>query len=224
MLTVPACKVQQLFFNCLQQWLLANLDDILPDISHIPNVQKELVAMALSEQRAIGWDLCFHGYLSRHWWALAVAACPFVPPTDECPTASLHAGKTWARNSISHLWEFAHEMWIHHNSTLHNSALPDCHQMKGTTVDADITTLYNKVDSYAAEDRWRFDLPLALHLCTPLQSHHRWLILTRVLIDKSNNHDSRGQSKLTTFFQVLSPWRSHPSHQPSSPLPPGTTT
>jgi hypothetical protein len=87
MLTIPACKVQQLFFDCLWQ-SLANLDDILPDISHIPKAKKELVATAVSEQRAIGWDLCFRGYLSRHW-ALAAAACPFLPPTDECPTTSL---------------------------------------------------------------------------------------------------------------------------------------
>jgi hypothetical protein len=222
MLTVPACKVQQFFFDCLRQ-RLSNLDDILPDISHIPNAQKELVEIALLEQRAIGWDLCFCGYLSRHW-ALAAAACPFLPPTEECPTASLDAGKTWACKSITHLWDFAHEMWTHHNSTLHNSALPDCQRMKGAAVDADITTLYNKVDSYTTEDRWRLDLPLALCLHPPLRSRCRWLTLTQVLIDKSTNHDSQLQSKLATFFQVLSPWRSHPSHQPSSPLPQGTTT
>jgi hypothetical protein len=132
MLTVPACKAQQFFFDCLPRWL-ANPDDILPDISHIPNLlggykrsyiaeiglltrlhlhcaehcfttaihqhntQKELVAMVLLEQRAIGWDLCFCGYLSRHW-VLAVAACLFLPTTDECPTASLDAGKTWPTN------------------------------------------------------------------------------------------------------------------------------
>jgi hypothetical protein len=222
MLTVPACKVQQLFFDCLRRWL-ANPDDILPDISHIPTAQKELVTKALLEQRAIGWDLCFRGYLSRHW-ALAVAACPFLPPIDECPSTSLDTGKTWARKSIFHLWEFGYEMWTHRNSTLHNSALPACHQMKGAAVDADIATLYHQVDSYAAEDRWRFDLPLALRLRTPLRSRRRWLSLTRVLVDKSTNHDPRGQSKLTTFFQVLSPWRSHPSHQPSSPMPPEPTT
>jgi hypothetical protein len=170
--------------------------------------------MALLEQHAIGWDLCFRGYLSHHW-ALAVTTCPFL---------SLDAGKSWVCKSISYLWEFAHEMWTHQNSTLHNSALPDCRQMKGTAVDAAITTLYNKVDFNTAKDRWRFDLPLALRLCTPHQSCHRWLTLTRVLVDKSTNHDSQGQSKLTTFFQVLSPWRSHPSHQPPSPLPLGTTT
>jgi hypothetical protein len=145
------------------------------------------------------------------------------PPTDECATASLDAGKTLARKSITHLWYFAHEMWTHHNSTLHNSALPDCPQMKGADVDANITTLYNKVDSYAAENRWCFDLHLALRLHTPLRSCRQWLTLTRVLIDKSTNYNSRGQTKLTTFFQVLSPWRSHLTHQPSSPLPPGTS-
>jgi hypothetical protein len=75
------------------------------------------------------------------------------------------------------LWEFAHEMWIHRSPTLHNSALPDCHRMKGAAIDVAITTVYDKVDSYAAgEDQWRFDLPLAPRLDT--------------------NHDSRGQSKL----------------------------
>jgi hypothetical protein len=122
----------------------------LPDISHIPNAQKELVATALSEQLAIGWDLCFRKYLSRHW-VLAVAACPFLPPTDECPTASLNFWKTWAHKSISHLWEFAHEMWTHRNSALHNSALPDCHQMKG------VGSSYKTVEGQTPASGWLRD-------------------------------------------------------------------
>jgi len=42
--------------------------------------------------------------------------------------------------------------------------------MKGAAVDAGIQRLHDKVDSYAAEDRWHFDLPLALQLKKPLRS------------------------------------------------------
>jgi hypothetical protein len=48
-------------------------------------------------------------------------------------------------------------------------------------------------------------------LRAPLRSHRRWLTLTRVSVNKSTNHDSREQSKLTTLFKVLSPLRQ--SHQ-----------
>lgn len=57
-----------------------------------------------------------------------------------------------ARKATFHLWDFAQEMWFHRNSTLQNSALPDCHRMKGAAIDVAITTLYGQVDFYAAED------------------------------------------------------------------------
>lgn len=57
MLTVPGCRVQQIFFGCLRKWL-ANSDKNTPDISHIPlEEQRGLLAKALSEQNAIGWDI-----------------------------------------------------------------------------------------------------------------------------------------------------------------------
>jgi hypothetical protein len=55
-LTNPGCKVQQLFFDCLRQWLVYP-DNITPDLNHIPMAQRELVALALQEQQAIGWHL-----------------------------------------------------------------------------------------------------------------------------------------------------------------------
>jgi hypothetical protein len=53
-------------------------------------------------------------------------------------------------------------MWLHQNSFLHDSNDIDCHQIKGATVDATITTLYAQIETYSAQDRWRFDMPLAL--------------------------------------------------------------
>ena len=210
MLTVPGCRVQQIFFDCLRSWL-ANPDNITPDISHLPIEQRGLVETALSEQAAIGWDMCFRGYLSRHW-ALAVSANPRLSKHDkQLPLNRSDTGKTWARKVISQLWDFAHEMWLHRNSFLHDTTNIDCQQMKGAAVDAAITALYSKVESYAAEDRWRFDMPLSLRLRTPLRSRRRWLTLTRILVEKSSNYDSKGQRRLTTFFKVLRPRRSRPT-------------
>lgn len=76
-------------------------------------------------------------------------------------------------------------------------------KMKGAAVNEEITKLYENVDSYAAEDRWRFDLPLPLRLQKPLRSRRRWLTLTNVLVEKSTNNDTRGQSHITTFFETL---------------------
>jgi hypothetical protein len=205
-LTNPGCKVQQLFFGCLRQWL-ANPDNISPDISHIPMAQRGLVALALQEQQAIGWDLCFRGYLSRHW-ALAVAAHPSPPPPPKnCTASPFDHGSIWARKTISELWEFARDMWLHRNSSLHDPTSTDCRQMKGAAVNAAITALYAAVDTYSAQDRWRFDMPLALRLRTRLRSRNRWLLLTKVLIEKSTNTDPQGQSRLTTYFQVINTLR-----------------
>ena len=220
-LTNPGCKVQQLFFDCLRKWL-ARPDNISPDISHLPMAQRTLVALALTEQQAIGWDLCFRGYLSRHW-ALAVAAHPSPPTSTQKTTATpLDLGSLWARKTINLLWEFAHDMWIHRNSFLHDPTNTDCCNMKGAAVNAEITALYDKVDSYSAQDRWHFDMPLALRLRTPLRSRRRWLALTKILTAKSTNIDPRGQSRLTTYFQVvqnlrpqISRLRSPPSSQSS---------
>ena len=111
-------------------------------------------------------------------------------------------------------------MWLHRNSTLHDPKMDDCRQMKGAAVNAAITSLYANVDSYAAEDRWRFDMPLALRLRKPLRSRQRWLAITRILVEKSRNDDPRGQSQMTTYFRVLSILRPRQRHmRPSESRP-----
>jgi hypothetical protein len=48
-----------------------------------------------------------------------------------------------------------------------------------------ITKIYAKVDTYSAEDRWYFDMPLAIRLHKPLRLRRRWLTNARILMDKS---------------------------------------
>jgi hypothetical protein len=57
--------------------------------------------------------------------------------------------------------------------------------MRNAEINDAITKLYEKVDTYAAEDRWYFDLPLTLRLRKPLRSRRRWLVNARILVNKS---------------------------------------
>ena len=93
--------------------------------------QKELVALALKEQQAIGWHLCFRGYLSRHW-ALAVAAHPSPPvPRKQSNAKPNNFGSTWSQTTVSELWDFTRTMWVHRNSFLHDPTSLECCQLKG---------------------------------------------------------------------------------------------
>jgi hypothetical protein len=80
--------------------------------------------VVLVEQHAIGWDLCFQGYLSHHW-ALVIAAHPLFirHMTRRRTTDQLDTGKTWAWKTVYQLWESGWEMWLHHKSALHDPNL-----------------------------------------------------------------------------------------------------
>jgi len=157
--STDGCKVQELFVKCVEAWL-ANLEtQILPDISTVPINQQELLQKALSEQDRIGWTLGVRGYISRHW-AEAVAVNSRYE--HESTSKLRDIGNTWAWKTVSLLWEFSREMWEDGNKCLHDSSSEDCRKMKGAAVNVEMKRLYDNIDSYAAEDRWPFDLPLAL--------------------------------------------------------------
>jgi hypothetical protein len=186
----PGCRVQQVFELYVQSWL-ADSEPPTPDISQFPIEQRDLLVRALEEQDQIGWDLGMRGYLSQHW-GLAIAAHPRLDLKND-------KGKAWTRRAILELWSFAHEMWAHRNAVLHNAVLEASRKIR----DDDITKLYDKVDSFAAEDRWYFHMPLALRLKKPLRSRRRWLVNARVLAAKSHQRIFIGQMPLTAYYPHL---------------------
>jgi hypothetical protein len=200
----PRCPVQQVFVKCFRSWL-ENSETPTPDVSSVHAEQRDLLNKALQEQEAIGWDLGIRGYLSRHW-VLAVAANPNIQDArdkDGKPINPMDTARTWARQVLLHLWDFAFEMWDHRNKVLHDRQLESSRAIRDEEVNDAITKLYGQVDSFAAEDRWYFEMPLALHLRKPLRSRKRWLTLARVLASKSGERVFVGQTPLTAFFQVL---------------------
>jgi hypothetical protein len=116
----------------------------------------------LEEHEQIGWDLGIRGYLSRHW-SLAVAANPGLPPKND-------KGKAWTRKAILELWNFSSEMWEHRNAVLHNAELEASRKIRDADINKEIKKLYDNINSFAAEDRWYFEMPLTLRLKKPLRS------------------------------------------------------
>ncbi len=78
----------------------------------------------------------------------------------------------WVRKTKLKLWAFAHEIWEHHNSVHHDMQIEFLRKMRDAEINDLIAKLYEKVDSYLAEDQWYFNVPLAIRLRKPLRS--RW--------------------------------------------------
>jgi hypothetical protein len=72
--------------------------------------------------------------------------------------------------------------------------------MREAEINDAITKLYNKVDTYSADDRWYFDMPLAIRLRKPLRSRRRWLVNARILVNKSADRASIGQTTMNQYF------------------------
>jgi hypothetical protein len=82
----------------------------------------------------------------------------------------------WVRKTVMLLWDFAHEMWEHRNSVLHDTNLTASRATREAEINDAITKLYDNVDTYSADDQWYFDMPLAIRLRKPLRSRRRWLV------------------------------------------------
>jgi hypothetical protein len=75
--------------------------------------------------------------------------------------------------------------------------------MRDAEINDAITKLYEKVDTYSAEDWWYFDVPLAIQLRKPLRSRRRWLVNARILANKSADRATIGQMTLNQYFTHL---------------------
>ncbi len=110
--------------------------------------------------RTIGWHMAMQGYLSEHW-RLAISANRHLEENND-------KGKDWVCKTVMLLWDFAHGMWEHRNSVLHDTKLKASCAMHEAKINDAITKLYKKVDTYSTEDWWYFDVLLAIQLCKPL--------------------------------------------------------
>ncbi len=86
---------------------------------------------------------------------------------------------------------------------LHDTQLEFSRRMRDAKINNAIVKLYDKVESFLAEDRWYFDVPLAIWLRKPLRSRRRWLVNARILVDKSESRASIGQMMMNQYYPHL---------------------
>jgi hypothetical protein len=84
-------------------------------MSSVHESQCELIQKVIAEQDQIGWHMAMRSYLSKHW-RLAISANHHLEENNK-------KGEVWVHNTVMLLWDFAHEMWDHCNSVLHNMKL-----------------------------------------------------------------------------------------------------
>jgi hypothetical protein len=188
------CPVQEVFTECIRSWL-ESPETSIPDVSSVHESQRELLKKAISDQERIGWHLAMRGYLSKYW-SMAVAANHHLKEDND-------KGRAWVQKTVLQLWEFSREMWEHRNDVLHNTQLESSRMMRNAEINDAITKLYEKVDTYAAEDQWYFDLPLTLRLRKPLRSRRRWLVNARILVNKSEQRTTIGQMTMNQYYPHL---------------------
>jgi hypothetical protein len=94
-------------------------------------------------------------------------------------------------------------MWEHRNAVLHDTQLESSRTVQNAEINDGIMKLYAQVDAYVAEDRWYFDVPLTLRLQKPLRSRCRWLINARILVNKSKQRTTIGQTTLNQYYPHL---------------------
>jgi hypothetical protein len=143
-----------------------------------------LLQWAIDDQTKIGWHLAMRGYLNKYW-GLAVSANHHLAGNND-------KGEVWVRETVLQLWVFAHKMWEHCNSILHDTQLESSRKVRDAEINDLIAKLYEKVDIYLAEDWWYFDVPLAIRL-----------VNARILVDKSENRASIGQMMMNQYYQHL---------------------
>jgi hypothetical protein len=120
--------------------------------------------------------MAMQGYLSKHW-RLAVSANWHLEENND-------KGEVLVCKTVMLLWDFAHKMWERWNSILYDTKLKASLAMHDAEINDAITKLYEKVDTYSAEDWWYFDVLLAIWLHKPLRSRQCWLVNARILANK----------------------------------------
>ncbi len=94
-------------------------------------------------------------------------------------------------------------MWERMNDVLHNMQLQASRMMRNVEINDAITKLYEKVDTYAAEDQWYFALLLMLRLHKPLHSRRQWLVNAQILVNKSEQWTTIGQTRMNQYYSHL---------------------
>jgi hypothetical protein len=132
--------------------------------------QRPLLETALKNQDKIGWDYAMRGYLSTSW-----VDSEYYGKHGATPDS---VRQSWLRAIIKAIWVFNKTMWTHRNSILHSTEIPLC-ELRESSVNSHICSLYDQQQDFAVLDQVIFDTPLDVLLQRPLRSKKHWIRLAQ---------------------------------------------
>jgi hypothetical protein len=108
--------------------------------------------------------------------------------------------QSWLRAIIKAIWVFNKTMWTHRNSILHSTEIPLC-ELRKSTVNTHICSLYDQQQDFAVLDQVIFDTPLAGRPPTETTLIQEALDPTSTTIPSV--HTQQKNWKSTTYYQFL---------------------
>ena len=171
--------------------------------------QRTLLETALKDQDKIGWDFAMRGYLSTSW--VTMEAYGKNDPTQ--------TRQSWLKAIIKALWRFNKTMWTHRNSILHSNEIP-LRELRESSVNSLIRSLYDQQQDFAVLDQVIFDTPLEVLLHRPIRSKKHWIRLAQRYHPSTYDRKTGNQLLITRFFPTVpTPRKSIPNSIPKRPQP-----
>mmetsp|Transcript_6110 Transcript_6110/g.6632 ORF Transcript_6110/g.6632 Transcript_6110/m.6632 type:complete len:139 (+) Transcript_6110:217-633(+) len=112
------------------------------DIDHnIPVTSRvELfLSNAMNEQFKIGWTAFIQGFHSSHWMITQNEH-----RSDEGLFSYVSTGNVWASPFIVHLYDYADDIWKHHNGIVHGTKLKESRQVRLARLQQKVKDYYDK--------------------------------------------------------------------------------
>ena len=156
--------------------------------------QRPLLETALKNQDKIGWDYAMRGYLSTSW-----VDSEYYGKHGATPDS---VRQSWLRSIIKEIWVFNKTMWTHRNSILHSTEIP-LRELRESSVNSHIRSLYDQQQDFAVLDQVIFDTPLDVLLQRPLRSKKHWIRLAQRYHPSTHDRKTGNQLLITSFFPPL---------------------
>ena len=93
-------------------------------------------------------------------------------------------------------------MWTHRNSILHSTEIP-LRELRESSVNSHICSLYDQQQDFAVLDQVIFDTPLDVLLQRPLRSKKHWIRLAQRYHPSTHDRKTGNQLLITSFFPPL---------------------
>ena len=200
-------------FRAIKQWTSA--PDLPVHISPGATFSSLEVEAAIQSQTQIGWDHLFRGFVSSAWGQVHAQDASILSEDRRSlviPRLAI---------IIRALQDYSLALWTGRNMILHEHSVHS-QSIVHSTLNYEITQIYNLRDSLSDHLRSYFSLPLDARLRQSPRQKQRWLRLVRLASSHASSTGSR-QQLISLYFPYVET-ATHSYHPPSLEMSISSTT